>query len=95
MTVATATKTYPRDGGIEIAVFSKRNGALSKQISLGRDGKVVSDGSACRMTRGVARRVPLNGVASLAQLIDKMPTNEQLCCWLRRIAAAMQHYRGA
>src|SRR5215510_11118252 len=21
-------------------------------------------------------------------------TNEQLCCWLRRIAAAMQHYRG-
>ena len=21
--------------------------------------------------------------------------NEQLCCWLRRIAAAMQHYRGA
>jgi hypothetical protein len=21
--------------------------------------------------------------------------NEQLCCWLRRIAAAIQHYRGA
>jgi hypothetical protein len=26
---------------------------------------------------------------------DVPPRNEQLCCWLRRIAAAMQHYRGA
>ena len=25
----------------------------------------------------------------------ELPSNEQLCCWLRRIAAAMQHYRGA
>ena len=25
----------------------------------------------------------------------KHVTNEQLCCWLRRIVAAMQHYRGA
>jgi len=28
-------------------------------------------------------------------LAISIPRSEQLCCWLRRIAAAMQHYRGA
>src|SRR6516225_3908930 len=28
-------------------------------------------------------------------LAISIPRTEQLCCWLRRIAAAMQHYRGA
>ena len=30
------------------------------------------------------------------QAVPRVGANsEQLCCWLRRIAAAMQHYRGA
>src|SRR4051812_49426426 len=63
---------------IEIAVFHKRKGALSKKIWLDPDGRVSSDGSACRMGAGEAYRVKLNGVDSLAELIDDMRTNEAL-----------------
>jgi hypothetical protein len=63
---------------VEIAVFRKRKGALSKKIWLDDDGQVKSDGSACRMASGEAQRVKLNGVESLAELIDDMRTNEAL-----------------
>ena len=63
---------------IEITVFRKRNGVLSKQIELDRNGKVHADGSACKMTEGKARRVKLNGIQSLATLIEHMPSEEAL-----------------
>jgi hypothetical protein len=63
---------------IEIAVFRKRKGVLSKRIWLDDDGRVCSDGSACRMAAGKAERVKLNGVDSLAELIEDMPAYEAL-----------------
>jgi putative DNA primase/helicase len=63
---------------VEIAVFRKHKGALSKKIWLDRDGKVCSDGSGCRMALGEGWRVRLNGVKSLADLIERTRTNEAL-----------------
>jgi hypothetical protein len=40
----------------EITLFEKFGGILSKRISLGADGKPVSDGDACEMWDGWAKR---------------------------------------
>jgi hypothetical protein len=63
---------------IEITVFTKSGGPLTKRISLNGDGTVKSDGSACVMTRGRARRARLAGVHDLAELIDRLETNEAI-----------------
>ena len=39
--------------------------------------------------------VPASHAQNLLFVTKLVGSNEQLCCWLRRIAAAMQHYRGA
>jgi hypothetical protein len=62
----------------ELTVFRKRNGILSKRISLTEAGRIKADGSACRMTSGQARRVKLNGVDSLADLIECMSSDAAL-----------------
>jgi hypothetical protein len=64
--------------GIEITIFRKKNGVLSKRISLGKDGKIESDGSECRMAEGTGRRIKLDGVGSLAEFIDQMSSQEAL-----------------
>ena len=62
---------------IEITIFEKSAGVLSKTISAAADGSPVSDGSACRMSSGTAKRMPLPGGAqALADLIDSMAPNE-------------------
>ena len=71
----------------EITVLHKRDGALSKRISLTKSGKIKADGSACRMTRGQARRVKLNGISSLAKLIEPMASDEALA--LGRLRAGL------
>jgi hypothetical protein len=63
---------------IEITVFRKAGGVLSKRISLTRSGKIKSDGGECRMSRGRARRVMLADLDALAELIENMPSNEAL-----------------
>jgi hypothetical protein len=62
---------------IEVTVFRKANGILSKRIWW-EAGKVKSDGSECRMSEGEGRRVKLNGIASLGDLIGSMRSNEAL-----------------
>ena len=47
----------------EITVLRKRDGALSKRISLTKSGKIKADGSACRMSNGRACRVELDDVS--------------------------------
>jgi hypothetical protein len=49
---------------LEITLFTKVDGVLTKRISLTKDGKPHSDGSACRMATGHARRLRLAGRAS-------------------------------
>jgi hypothetical protein len=63
---------------VEITVFHKKNGVLSKKISLNDEGNIKSDGSECRMADGSACRVKLNSVNALADLIEQMSSNEAL-----------------
>src|SRR3974377_1272227 len=63
----------------EITVFKKSSGILSKTIAAAVDGSPVSDGSACRMSSGEAKRIPLPGGAqALAELIENMASDEGL-----------------
>jgi hypothetical protein len=63
---------------VQITVFRKRQGVLSKRISLNKEGGVESDGSECRMAEGSAHRVKLKSVNELADLIEQMPPDEAL-----------------
>ncbi len=56
----------------EITLFSKAGGPLTKVISLGPKGVLVSDGSACVMVKGKAERVLVADVHELAALIGKL-----------------------
>ena len=71
----------------EITVLRKRDGALSKRISLTKSGKIKADGSACRMSNGRACRVELDDVESLAELIEDMGSDEALA--LGRLRAGL------
>jgi hypothetical protein len=63
----------------EITVFKKSDGILSKTITAAMDGSPVSDGSACRMSSGKAKRLPLSdGAQTLADLIENMAPDEAL-----------------
>ena len=59
----------------EITVFQKSGGPLTKHLAL-RDGKIVNDSSACPMVNGSARRVRLDSMAALADLIDNFASNQ-------------------
>jgi hypothetical protein len=63
---------------IEITSFAKTGGPLTKRISLGPDGKLIKDGSACTMATGSGRRVKLEGVSQLATLISNLKSNEAI-----------------
>ena len=60
----------------EIAVFAKDNGPLTKRISLAPDGSVKSDGSACRMANGSARRFPFSDLSQYSDLLIALRPNE-------------------
>jgi hypothetical protein len=62
----------------EIVVFTKSDGPLTKKISIKEDGTIQSDGSACQMARGVARRALINGVNDLANLIANLNSDQAL-----------------
>jgi hypothetical protein len=63
---------------VEITVFTKSGGPLTKRISLNGDGTIKSDGSECRMSCGTARRAQLAGVHDLANLIGRLRPNEAI-----------------
>ena len=63
---------------IEITIFHKTDGILSKRISLTKSGVITADRSECWMSKGEATRKKLNGPASLADLIDNMPSEQAL-----------------
>lgn len=61
-----------KGAAFEITLFSKTGGPLTKRISLAPDGKLVSDGSACVMSRGTAERATIANVDEFATLIGTM-----------------------
>ena len=69
---------------IELTLFAKTGGPLTKQISLNDDGTVKSDGSACVMSTGRARRVRVSGVDDLSDLIGRLRTFEALALGVLR-----------
>ena len=62
----------------EITEFTKLGGPLTKHISLADDGSLRSDGSACRMACGRARRVKIASVEQLAALIGQLHQNQAI-----------------
>ena len=70
--------------GIEITIFSKIGGPLTKRIYLEGD-KAVSDASACTMGRGAGRRVVLENVRALADLIAGLTPHEALALGALRL----------
>ena len=62
----------------EFTIFAKSGGPLTKRISLAADGSLKSDGSACVMAQGAARRVHIASVSDLARLIERLRPNEAI-----------------
>jgi hypothetical protein len=63
---------------IEVTGFVKYNGALTKRISLNPDGSLKSDGSACVMSQGIARRIELSSLQQFADLISGLGSSEAI-----------------
>src|SRR5947209_7646014 len=63
---------------IEITRLTKAGGPLTKFISIGPDGKLTSDSSACVMSRGTACRVGLSNLADFAALISSLGSHEAI-----------------
>jgi hypothetical protein len=63
---------------VEITVFTKSGGPLTKRIWLLADGSVKSDGSACVMSEGVAERAQIVNVEQLATLIKQLAPNQAI-----------------
>src|SRR5258708_4659627 len=53
-------------------------GPLTKRIYLDENGALKSDGSACIMTRGTARRVAISCVRQLGELIAGLKSNQAI-----------------
>jgi hypothetical protein len=62
---------------VELTLLQKRSGLLSKVIRL-VDGKVWSNGSACQMAHGAARRITFDNGQAFADFITGMPRNQAL-----------------
>src|SRR3954447_5834175 len=66
-------------GMIEITILEKAGGRLTKKIKLDDNGKLISDGSACKMWAGVAHRVRLKNVTDdLADHIQHLTESQAI-----------------
>ena len=63
---------------IEITGFAKDGGPLTKRISLADNGTLVSDGSACIMSRGDAKRLHFSHLTDFAEFIESLEQNEAI-----------------
>ncbi len=61
-----------------ITGLAKIGGPLTKRISLSPEGKLISDGSACVMTDGWAKRMPCESLNYFADLISDLDPNEAI-----------------
>jgi hypothetical protein len=68
----------PERAMMEIALFRKAGGVLSKRISLAENGALKSDGNACLMSRGSAERVEINSVADFGALIGGLKSDQAI-----------------
>jgi hypothetical protein len=73
----SASDSRGHNASIELVIFTKSNGPLTKRIELIND-KVTSDGSACMMARGRAKRVTLRHIGELAALIEALESSQAI-----------------
>jgi len=65
---------------MEITVLTKADGPLTKHISL-NGSEVKSDGSACVMSRGRARRMQVADIQHLATLIEGLQSSQAIALY--------------
>lgn len=63
---------------LEVTVFTKHDGPLSKRISLDVEGRLVSDGSCCLMWEGTARRAPLLDLYAFSKIVLSLSSNQAI-----------------
>lgn len=63
---------------LEISRLSKRGGPLTKELSLTDDGKLRSDGSACVMSGGLARRAVYQSLSEFAEEISNLDSSQAI-----------------
>ena len=63
---------------MEITVFTKSGGILSKHIHLADDGKISNDSSACLMAHGRAVRRKVANIVDLAGLVECLQSNQAI-----------------
>jgi DNA polymerase I-like protein with 3'-5' exonuclease and polymerase domains len=63
---------------IELTLFTKAGGPLTKRILLAPDGTLVKDSSACVMAHGTAERVRVAGVDALGALIEDLAPSQAI-----------------
>ena len=63
---------------LEVAIFAKADGPLTKRITLSCDGAIHSDGSACVMSQGAARRLRFGELQSSADILERLGSHEAL-----------------
>ena len=64
---------------LQVTVIAKSGGPLTKRISLGTDGSLRSDGSACVMSRGTAKRFTFSRLEQFADLIEHFAPHQAIC----------------
>jgi hypothetical protein len=69
---------------IEITALTKAGGPLTKRIYLNDDGDLVSDGSACVMAHGAARRMRFGALEAFADYIGSLAPNEAIALGMLR-----------
>ena len=62
----------------EITAFTKHGGPLTKRVRLDPSGKMISDGSACIMSYGAARRVRFDSLNDFAEFVGSLRSNEAI-----------------
>jgi hypothetical protein len=63
---------------LELTRLAKIGGPLTKRISLSPAGSLISDGSACLMSRGHAQRVRLDDLGQVADLIQSLEPHQAI-----------------
>ncbi len=63
---------------IEITQLASSAGPLTKRIRLSADGHLISDGSACVMSKGEAHRLSLPNMHAFAESIRMLDTNQAI-----------------
>jgi hypothetical protein len=63
---------------IEVTALTKTGGPLTKRISLSPDGMLHSDGSACIMSEGAARRAKFRNLLEFADYISGLGSTEAI-----------------